>query len=165
MSIGISNTGISAEEAFFRLTGATPTSRAADGDAVLHGCNIEVKNASASTLNQVRAVKYIPLVAFHSPSACWYVIPAPDVVKMVSQKSRGQHTENPFESATLNLNKLTEFRVRSEADLKLAVLDAIARGKAFPRLEQAMKQVLADSKQLAHDSRTQVSELIGTLGI
>ncbi len=165
MVIGISNTGDSAEEAFRRLTGADNSNRAADGDAVLDGCNIEVKNASSDTLNQVRAVKYIPLVAFHSPTGSWYVISAPDVVKLVAPKPRGQHTENPFESATLSLKKLQNLRVQSESLLAVAVRAAIARGKAFPSLEATMRDVLAESKQLAVESRERVTSLIDELGI
>jgi hypothetical protein len=165
VAIGISNTGDSAEEAFRRLTGARPPIRAADGDAVLDGCHIEVKKASADTLNQVRAVKFIPLVALHSPTGTWYVIPAPDVVKLVAQKERGQHTENPFESATLSLKKLDGFKVRSESLLATAVREAIERGKSFPRLEAAMRGVLTESKRLALDSRLQVTSLLTELRI
>lgn len=61
---------------------------------MLDGCPIEVKSATSNTLNQVRAVKYIPLVAYHVPTEAWFVVPAPDVVRLVSSKARGQHTEN-----------------------------------------------------------------------
>lgn len=127
---------------------------------MLDGCHIEVKKASADTLNQVRAVKYIPVVAFHSPTSSWYVISAPDVVKLVAQKARGQHTENPFESATLSLSKLAAFRVSSDHRLADSVRAAIVRGSAFPALEAAMRAVLAESKQLAVDSRQRVSALL-----
>jgi hypothetical protein len=50
------------------------------GDALLDDHPIEVKRASANTLNQVRAVKYITLVAYHEPSDTWYVVPAHQVV-------------------------------------------------------------------------------------
>lgn len=165
MAIGISSTGDNAEQAFRRITGATPSARAADGDAVLDGYNIEIKKVSANTLNQVRAVKFIPLVAFHSKSSKWYVVPAPDVVKLVAQKQRGQHTENPFESATLSLSKLGAFEVQDESQLATAVRLAIARGNAFPSLEAAMRRVLEQSKDLAVDSRKRVSSLLCSLGV
>ncbi len=75
-SFGISHGGRSAEDLFISLTGAQRVDKAALGDAVLEGRHVEVKHASSSTLNQVRAVKYIPLVVYHSPSTAWYVVPA-----------------------------------------------------------------------------------------
>ena len=165
MADGISNSGEKSEAAFRRITGATKPKRAADGDAVLNGVNIEVKHASSTTLNQVRAVKYIPLVAHHSPTSSWFVIPAPDIVVLVAQKPRGQHTENPFESATLNISKLGDYRVKSEHHLKAAVQSAIKRADKFPELRQAMHDVLAQSKSLAKKSRADVLKLIDVLGL
>jgi len=100
------------------------------GDAELGGTYVEVKKATAATLNQVRAVKYIPLVAFHEPSDTWYVVPAHIIVCLVATKRRGQHTENPFESATLNIFSLGKYQVAHEADLKMATLNAIAESPA-----------------------------------
>ena len=70
-----------------------------------------MKRATSLTLNQVRAVKYLPLVVHYAPTDEWYVVPAHVVVAEVSQKRRGQHTENPFESATLSLNILRPWKV------------------------------------------------------
>lgn len=165
MPEGISNTGDDVEAAFRRLTGAKRSERAADGDAVFEGCNIEIKKASSNTLNQVRAVKFIPLVAFHTPSRTWYVVPAPDIVKAVAVKKRGQHTENPFESATLNLSTLGSFAVAAEHDLTRAVRAAITRGSQFPQLRDAMRTVLSESKQLAASSREEVAQLLHKLGV
>jgi len=47
----------------------------------------------------------------YAPTDEWYVVPAHVVVAEVSQKRRGQHTENPFESATLSLNILRPWKV------------------------------------------------------
>src|SRR5665648_452929 len=105
-AFGISGGGRKAEEAFRQLTGADKAPRASAGDAVIDGCPIEVKNATANTLNQVRAVKYIPLVAYHQATSTWYVVPAQHVVRLVSGRVRGQHTENPFESATISVKNL-----------------------------------------------------------
>ena len=165
MADGISNTGNDVEAAFRRITGAKASERAADGDAVLDGCNIEVKKASSNTLNQVRAVKFIPLVAYHTRSEKWFVVPAPDIVKAVSPKKRGQHTENPFESATLNISTLEKFKVESEVDLADTVRNAIKRGESFPELRDAMRAVLAESKRLAASSRDEISLLLRRLGV
>jgi len=59
MMFGISGGGADAESRFIALTGATPAARRADGDALIEGHLVEVKSASRSTLNQVRATKYI----------------------------------------------------------------------------------------------------------
>jgi len=160
--VGISRGGSSAEELYRLATGATKCARAGDGDAVLGGCNVEVKKATATTLNQVRAVKYIPLVAYHEPTEIWYVVPAHIVVSLVSSKTRGQHTENPYESATLNINALGRYQVDA-SELKRATLSAIAEAQKYPELKQAMDEVLAESKALAARSISKVKDLIAGL--
>lgn len=139
--------------------------KAGDGDAELGGSYVEVKKATSSTLNQVRAVKYIPLVAYHEPTDTWYVVPAHVIVCLVSTKGRGQHTENPFESATLNIFALAKYRVASEAELKNATLSAIADAAKHAELKDAMDRVLADSKALAARSVAEVKALITQLKI
>jgi hypothetical protein len=163
--MGISDGGRSAEERYLRATGATKSAKSGDGDAVLGGCNVEVKRATAATLNQVRAVKYIPLVALHEPTDTWYVVPAHIVVCLVSSKARGQHTENPFESATLNIFGLGKYKIGSEKELKQATLDAIAEAKKYPDLKKAMQSVLQESKDLAVRSIHDVQALVTKLKI
>jgi hypothetical protein len=154
--MGISKSGNSTEAAFRKITGASKSGKASLGDAVLSGHAVEVKKASSNTINQVRAVKWIPLVVLDSNDGQWYVIPAPDVVVLVSQKNRGQHTENPFESATLSVKKIREYKTE-KSDLKNAVLRAVNRGKKFPILRKSMEKVLSDSKALATLSRSEVA--------
>ena len=126
------------------------------GDAVLSGYAVEIKKASSNTINQVRAVKWIPLVVLDSNDGQWYVIPAPDVVVLVSQKKRGQHTENPFESATLSVKKIRNYKTE-KSELKSAVLGAVAQGKKYPILKRSMEKVLSDSRELAELSRSEVA--------
>ena len=154
--MGISRSGKSAEESFRKNTGASKPSKSSIGDAILCGYVIEVKKASSNTINQVRAVKWIPLVVRDDKHDEWYVIPAPDVVELVSQKTRGQHTENPFESATLSVAKIERFRVE-KSELKNCVLRAVARGKKFSVLRKATEKVLSDSKKLAKVSKSEVA--------
>ena len=164
-TFGISAGGRRAEQKYRALTGANPAPKASAGDAVLDGHLVEIKTASKSTLNQVRAVKYIPLIVYFEPdnelvgSSEWYVVPAHVIVAAVSQKSRGQHTENPFESATMNINNLQKYRVR-EADLRQATLDAIESSARFPQLQEAMQQVLRDSREVAARSLERVRTLL-----
>jgi hypothetical protein len=163
--MGISRGGDSAEERYRRATGALKSAKSGDGDAVLGGCNIEVKKATAATLNQVRAVKFIPLVALHEPTDTWYVVPAHIIVCLVSSKRRGQHTENPFESATLNIFALGKYKVGAEEELKERTLHALAEAKKYPDLKKAMENVLKESKELAARSVRDVKTLISTLKI
>jgi hypothetical protein len=162
---GISGGGRSTEEMFLLLTGAQKAAKAALGDAVLDGHSIEVKRATSVTLNQVRAVKYITLVAFHEPTTSWYVMPAHEVVICVSAKSRGQHTENPFESATLSLGNLGRFKIGHESKLREAVLAAIAASAKYPQLRDEMHRVLARSKELAAESIAAVRKTARSLGL
>jgi hypothetical protein len=160
MAFGISSGGADAESQFIALTGATQALRAADGDAVLEGHLVEVKRASSATLNQVRATKYITLVAFEVGTGSWYVVPAHEVVRGVARKQRGQHTENPFESATLSLRNLEAFRVVDPSGLREAVLAAVGASQKYPRLHDEMRLVLTESRRLADEALARVRALL-----
>lgn len=164
-SFGISGGGRSAEELFRQLTGAQPAERAAQGDALLEGYPVEVKRATSVTLNQVRAVKYLPIVVHYAPADEWYVVPAHVVVAAVSQKRRGQHTENPFESATLSLRSLGAWRIDNARQLRDATLEAIAESDRYPDLREAMDAVLRESRGLADASLEHVRDLLHRLGL
>lgn len=164
-TFGISGGGREAERLFRELTGAHAAPRAAVGDALLEGHLVEIKSATKPTLNQVRAVKYLPLVVYSHPRREWYVVPAHVVVAAVSQKTRGQHNENPFECATLSLNNLRAYRVESGMDLRRATLDAIGASAQFPEVEETMRGVLRESRELADASLERVRELLHQLGL
>lgn len=162
---GISGGGRSAEDLFRQITGAAPAASAAQGDALLEGHPVEVKRATSVTLNQVRAVKYLPIVVHFTPTDEWYVVPAHVVVAAVSQKRRGQHTENPFESATLSLKNLQPWKVGDPYRLREATLEAIAASDRYPELRAAMEGVLRESRGLADASLERVRELLHQLGL
>jgi hypothetical protein len=162
---GISAGGADAEAMFVAATGATKTERAALGDAVLDGHFVEVKQARSPTLNQVRAVKYIVLVAFFVPDGQWYVVPANEIVRQCARKGRGQHTENPFESATMSLKNLSGYKIANVNELKPKVLEAVAEAETYPELGDLMRQVLVDSKDVAKRSTEAVREALGRLGL
>lgn len=126
----------------------------------MDGHLVEVKRASRDTLNQVRATKYITLVAYQVASGSWYVVPAHEVVRLVSRKLRGQHTENPFESATLSLTRLSLFRVTDASQLREAVLTAAHSSDEYPALRAEMKRVLRQSRRLADESLMRVRSLL-----
>ncbi len=148
-----------------RLTGAERLGRAADGDAILDGHPVEVKRATSKTLNQVRAVKYLPIAVYFEPRGEWYVVPAHSVVVAVSQRVRGQHTENPFESATLNLRSLEEFKIPRPDRLRDATLEAVRASAHHPELLAEMQSVLRESRALADATLDRVRALIRKLGL
>lgn len=162
---GISGGGRSAEELFRQITGADPARTAFQGDALLEGHPVEVKRATSMTLNQVRAVKYLPLVVHRPLTDEWYVMPAHVVVALVSQKRRGQHTENPFESATLNVRNLGAWRVEDALRLREMTLEAIAESDRYPELRSAMLDVLRESRDVADTSLERVRGLLHRLGL
>lgn len=162
---GITSSGADAEATFRRLTGAVRAERAALGDAVLDGHHVEVKQASSVTLNQVRAVKYITLVAYFVPDDRWFVIPANEIVTQCAAKRRGQHTENPFESATLSLRNLSAFVLADPARLKDAVVERIAEAERYPRLKVLMDEVLLESRRLAERSVADVRSVLSEYGL
>jgi hypothetical protein len=160
---GISGRGRKAEELFRQITGAVPAARAAQGDALLEDHPVEVKRAKGATINQVRAVKYLPLAVLNE-RAEWYVVPAHVVVAWVSQKRRGQHTEIPFESATLSLKNLEAWKVE-DPDLREATIEAIAASARYPELRSAMEDVLREARDLADASIDRVRDLLHRLGL
>lgn len=164
-AIGISHSGNTVEDSFRQLTGAIRAERAALGDAVLDGHYVEVKKASSTTLNQVRAVKYITLVAFSTQTETWYVVPASEIVRRCTLKERGQHTENPFESSTLSLKMLSDFEVKDPSSLRESVLAAVAEADRYPELRLLMESVLQSSKELSRSSRSAVELQLKIYGI
>ncbi len=160
MTAGISGAGRPAERLFRELTGAERPPRPCDGDAELEGRLVEIKQASTNTLNQVRAVKYIPLAAFDTRSSQWYVVSPDDIVRLVANKTRGQHTENPFESATLSLRALDDHAVLDPSDLRQSVLSAIERGDRWPRLRKEMHEIRQRSSELAQESIKRVHRIL-----
>lgn len=159
MTIGISGAGREAERRFRDLTGATPAARAADGDALLEGHAVEVKQSSTNTINQVRPVKYLPLVVLDTRTSEWCVVPPDAVVRLAAQRQRGQHTENPFESVALNLAKLSDYGV-AETDLRSATIAAFRQGDRRADLKAAMQEIRRRSSELAAWSREHVQQML-----
>jgi len=162
---GISGGGRSAEDLFISATGAVEAPSASVGDALLEGHPVEVKRATSHTLNQVRPVKYITLVAYYEPTAAWYVIPAHVVVAEASRKGRGQHTENPFESCTLTLARLGRYRLESPTGLRSRTLEAIAESGGYVELQDEMHWVLEQGHRLSAECVERVSATLRRLGI
>lgn len=86
----------------------------------------------------------------------------------MSQKTRGQHTENPFECATLSLRSFGAWKVPGPApalQLRHATLEAIAESDRYPELREAMETVLKESRELADASLELVRDLLHRLGL
>ena len=157
---GISGLGRSTEQFFRDITGAGKPRKASLGDADFGDERyVEVKKASAGTINQVRALKYITLVVYSPPKDEWFVVPACDVVRLVAGKRRGQHCENPFECAALSTAKLADFKV-DPTGLRDATLGAIAKSEAHPDLRDAMHTIHMECRQLADRSINAANDLL-----
>lgn len=158
----IRNEGEPAEVQFKALVrGAKDTDAAKKGDArvELDGQDyyVEVKFVTSNTVNQVRAVKYTPL-AIYTPAETlpWAVIPAPDVVRIVYEKPRGQHSELALECANMTLSGVgSHFRV-SSAELSDRVHAAIRIGQRYPELAQTLRQLMGDLESMKSEFRERV---------
>lgn len=129
MAAGIRHDSDEAEEKFREIVDAKPTDDSKKGDSIVMcskgPCYVEVKKCAAEagksgTINQIRAIKFIPLVVHNPITKEWFVVSPTEVVRLVLSKSRGQHTEIPFESANLSLSNVKGFGC-SGADLKRRV--------------------------------------------
>lgn len=141
---------------------------ARDGDVVLDGHAYEVKSTKLQMIAQVRAVKFIPLIIYQSAREEWYVMPPQDVVRMVAQKTRGQHTEIPFECAAVNLNaagtegwhRWQKWRTRPE-DMPAAMRRAWRSGRQHKDLHMLMLETEQRARALAEETRQHVHRLLG----
>lgn len=145
----IRNEGAAAEQAFLELVlNSRPSDSAKQGDAIVtvDGIDtyVEIKYVTSNTINQVRAIKFIPLVIY-SPQRIerpWAVLPAQEVVRMVLPKDRGQHTEIALECASLSLSRVNEVFRSADTELDDVVRDAIRATRRYPKLGQLLSQLL-----------------------
>lgn len=156
----ISSAGKETEELFCNITGAIKSTKPSLGDVLLDEVYIEIKKTSTGSVNQVRAVKYLPLVVYSSKQKCWYVVPADVVVQVVSTKSRGQHTENPFECASISLKSVERFKVENQEDLALAAKAAHERATQAVKVKGLMSQMLHTIRKVAETTKCQLQEAL-----
>lgn len=151
----IRNEGKAAEQAFLQLVkNARPSDVARLGDAIVTvdgtPTYVEIKYVTSNTINQVRAVKYIPLVIY-SPqhgNQPWTVLPAHEVVQMVLPKARGQHTEIALESANLSLAGIdAKFRC-TPARLDEAVQNAVRSARQYKTLARILPELVNQLRAL-----------------
>lgn len=153
MAEGITFSGLDAETMFCAATGALLAAKHDGCDATVDGHPVEIKYASTSNVNQVRATRYIPLVV--CTPAVWYVIPAHHVARIVAQRPRGQHTSDPFESCGFSLNPFSSFIV-NPVDLREAVLDAVRESDAYEELRSILEAHQANVERLVVDTKERV---------
>jgi hypothetical protein len=95
-----------------------------EGDVIVDGMCGEYKKVglngrtldTSNTINQVRAIKCNFLVIYSTYHWSWFVVPAHVVVQLVKGKRRGQHTEIPYECATLSLKDVIDTEGVIEVD-------------------------------------------------
>lgn len=169
MADKISYSGYEAEAMFRRLVPFSKDSESpAKGDVrvVLGGVEhyVEVKSCKTrkgGTANQVRAIKYLPVV-IHTPTreTEWIVFPANVILGYVVQKARGQHSEVPFENATVGLGEWTKEFSCSSADLPGRVMGAIFEARRYPGLKRSMDLLMYDLKRLSYRARDEVEQIL-----
>lgn len=152
--------GKAAESAFRRLV---RDSRASDeakrGDVIVpvdgKDHYVEVKECHApagagGTINQVRAIKFITCVVWAPNHRCWYILSPDQLVRLAATKSRGQHTEIPFESMNFTLASLgSQSHAKATDDtLDCEVRAAIRRGLAAGGLRKLMESLLKEIHQV-----------------
>lgn len=148
--------GQGAEAAFLRLVEASRTSDNAKlGDVIVRvdaaDHYVEVKECHAAqggggTINQVRAIKFITCVVWAPNQHCWYILSPDQLVRLASTKSRGQHTEIPYECMNFTLGSLPDdFHSKAtDAELNAKVAAAIRRGAAAGDLRELMHLLLIE---------------------
>jgi hypothetical protein len=162
-----------AEAQFDRLVqNAMPSGNAKEGDRIVVVDNqpayVEIKQCTKSsretgTINQVRAIKCIPLVVWAKARNCWFVIPPDELVRIALEKGRGQHTEISFESMNLSLRRgdavWPQFRCTDE-ELNDRIVAAVRRGRKKEHLAALMKNLKDDLFVLNQKYKAKVREAL-----
>ncbi len=163
----IRNEGKPAEQAFLKLVAnARPSDVARYGDAIVTvdgtSTYVEIKHVTSNTINQVRAVKFIPLIIF-SPQFIdrpWAVLPAHEVVRMVLPKARGQHTEIALECANLSLSGIdVTFRCNA-ADLDATVRNAVRAARTYESLAGILPDLVNALRELNETFRARIENAL-----
>lgn len=158
----IRNEGAPAEQAFLAIVAMARASDSAKrGDAIVSRDGIdhyiEIKHTTSNTINQIRAVKFIPLVIYSPQEPLpWAVIPAHEVVRLVVEKERGQHTELALESANLSLSGISASFRCGDAGLSQAVHGAIGAASAYQELREVLTELLQNLSEMKEQFREKV---------
>ena len=127
-----------------------------DNDAVF---TIDVRMSTTGILNQVRAIRYVPMAVYNPEeeySYRWTVIPPHLLVVEAASKRRGQHNEIPFECCSLNIRG---FGACGEDELEYRVVQAIKLGEEQPLIKRSMHDLEAELRKLNYVSKKEVKNL------
>lgn len=155
----IRNEGQRAEDRFLQIVSESrPSPQAKRGDAVVsvdgYQAFVEIKHCRASrhsksaTVNQVRAIKYICCVIWAPARNCWYVLSPDHLVHIAAGKSRGQHTEIPFESMAFSLDSLPDDTKCDDQGLTEMVVSAIRQGRMNTEIRDLMRRLHSDIRHV-----------------
>ncbi len=122
--------------------------------------HVDVKDCRSSSVNQVRAIRYQTLAIYND--GVWYVIPPQEVVRLVSQKSRGQHNEIPFECANISLSQIQSVYRCSDSQLAERVYAAIRMGQQerFKEVKKIMDDLYAELIKLKERTKSSVTAIL-----
>lgn len=122
--------------------------------------HVDVKDCQSSAVNQVRAIRYQTLVI--NNNGIWYVIPPQEVVRLVSQKSRGQHNEIPFECASISLSQIQSVYRCSDSQLAERVYAAIRMGQReqFKTVKDLMSELESELIKLKERMKSSVVSML-----
>jgi len=122
--------------------------------------HIDVKSCNSNSVNQVRAIRYETLV-IHKDNF-WYVIPPNEVVRLVVQKSRGQHSEIPFECSHININQIKTVYRCSDSQLAERVYAAIrmANQPQFLEIKQIMEDLTINLINLKDKTKVAINKVL-----
>lgn len=158
----IRNEGAGAEKRFLELVhDARASDSAKRGDAIVKvdgvDCYVEVKHVTSNTINQIRAVKVIPL-AIYTPGrpSPWLVLPGHEVTRLVYEKERGQHTELALESANLSRSGIPLRFQCTDLDLSARVHAAVREARRYEQLELEMQALYERLQQVKEEFRERV---------
>ena len=101
---------------------------------------------------------------YHVKRNAWYVVPAHELIRVVTARPRGQHNEIAYECACLNLTSFAEFKVDA-ANLRESTLLAVRASAAYPELRSEMERVLKVARNTAAEIREQVRATLDQLGL
>lgn len=121
--------------------------------------HVSVKDCRSNTINQVRAIRYQTLVIYND--GVWFVIPPQEVVRLAAQKSRGQHSEVPFECANLSFSQIQSVYRCSDSQLAERVYAAIRMGQQeqFHEVKEAMENLYSDLIKLKERTRSSITAI------
>ena len=165
----IRHEGDNAEQIFLHLvkdSRSSPIAKRGDAQVAVdnkwHFVEIKECHSTNGTINQIRAIKFIPLIIYapeHEQGRPWVVVPAHKVVSLVLPKSRGQHTEIPFECANLPLRGFVDF-LCTQQELEQKVIEAIRNDMNYIEVKEFMKNLYTELRELDKRTKEGLSKIL-----